>query len=148
MRGSLHCGDRSVAFGRDDAFPWSWIRWRGWRLGAERGGGDLDGLEQECGALEVDVVAGQAGGYVCQGLLDGGLVVEALDQEWVVLDDGGDVVGTVVIAHVLVVHGTGSATGSVLVGVVHALVRFRWFAVEVFVGGWHWVPPGGYMLCC
>ena len=92
------------------------------------------------------MVAGEAGGYVGEGFADGGVVVESLDEEGIVLDDGGDVVGAVVVAHVLVVHGGGAAAGSILLGGVHALVRFGWFAVEVFVGGWHVIPPGVYLM--
>jgi hypothetical protein len=95
------------------------------------------------------VIAGQTGGDLGDGVLDGVPVVEALDEEWVVLDDGGDVVAAVVIAHVLVVHGGGAAASAVLVGLVHALVRLGRFAFEVFVGGWHVVspypPPGVYI---
>ena len=115
----------------------------GWQVG----GGDLEGLEEQAGALEIDVVAGQAGGDVGEGFLDGGAVVEAFDEEGVVLDDGGYVVGAVVVAHVLVVHGGGAAAGAVLVGFVHALVRLGWFAIEVCVGCWHVVPlPGVYVM--
>ena len=89
------------------------------------------------------MIAGEAGGDIGEGLLDGGLVVEALDEERVVLNDGGDVVGTVVVAHVLVVHGGGPAAGAVLLRGVYALVWFGWFAVEVFVGRCHAVPPPG-----
>ena len=90
------------------------------------------------------MIAGESGGDVGEGLLDRGLIVEALEEERVVLDDGGDVVGTVVVAHVLVVHGGGAAAGAVLLGGVHALVWFGWFAVEVCVGRWHWgTPPRG-----
>ena len=89
------------------------------------------------------MVAGEAGGYVGEGLADRGAVIECLDEEGIVLDHGGDVVGAVVVAHVLVVHGGGPAAGSILLGGVHALVRFGWLAVEVLVGSWHVAPPGG-----
>ena len=99
-------------------------------VGGEVGAGDLDGLEQEAGAFEVDVVAGEAGGDQADGVLDGGAVVEVIEQEGVVLDDGGDVVGTVLVAHELVVHGGVAATGAVLFGFVHALVGLGRFAIE------------------
>ena len=117
----------------------------GGRWSAEVGGGDLDGLEEEAGSLEVDVVAGEAGGDVGESFLDGGPVVEALDEEWVVLEDGGDVVGAVVVAHVLVVHGGGATAGAVVV-VVHTLVRLGWFALEVFVVAGMWYPPVVYVM--
>jgi hypothetical protein len=141
-----------------------WFRsedWHGERRDGRRGGyafvggevesGDLDGLQEESGALEVHVVACEASGDLGDGVLDGRVVVEALDEEWVVLDDGGDVVVAVVIAHVLVVHGGGAASGSVFLGMVHALVRLGRFAVEILVVGWHVrlpAPPGGIYLCC
>ena len=101
----------------------------------EVGGGDLEALEEEGGAFEVYAVAGEAGGDVGEGLLDGVVVGERGDLEGIVFDDGGDVVGAVVVAHVLVVHGGGAAAGAVLFGGVHALVRAGWFAGEVCVGG-------------
>ena len=81
-------------------------------MGGEVGAGYLKILDQERSSLEVDVVAGEACGGVGEGALDGGAVVEVGDLEGVVLDDGGDVVGTVLEAHVLVVHGGGSAADS------------------------------------
>ena len=83
------------------------------------------------------MVAGEAGGDVAEGLLDGGMGVDVFDQEHVVLNDGEDLVGTVGVAHVLVVHGHGAAAGAVLFREVHALVRFGWFALEVRVSIWH-----------
>ena len=52
-------------------------------VGGEIAGGDLEGLEEECSTLEVDVVAGEAGGDLGEGALDGGAVVEVGDIEWV-----------------------------------------------------------------
>jgi hypothetical protein len=109
--------------------------------GGEVGGGDLEGLEQEAGALEVDVVAGEAGGDVADGLLDGVAAGKVFDEEWIVFKDGGDVVGAVLVAHELVVHGAAAAAGAVLLGKVHALVGFGRLAAEVGVGYGHWVPP-------
>jgi len=106
-------------------------------VGWEVAHGAVDGLEQESGSLEVHAVAGEAGGDVAEGALDGVSGVEVFDEEGVVFDDGADVVGAVVVAEELVVHGGGAAAGSVLFGVVHALVRFGWLAVEVFVGVGH-----------
>jgi hypothetical protein len=40
----------------------------GWGRRAEGGGGDLDGLEEESGALEIDVIAGEAGGDAGDGV--------------------------------------------------------------------------------
>ena len=100
---------------------------------AEVAGGAAAGGDEELGAFEVDVVAGEAVGDVTVGLLDGGVRVEIFDEEHVVLDDGGDLVGTVGVTHVLVVHGHGMAAGAVLLVVVHALVRLGRLASEVFV---------------
>jgi hypothetical protein len=83
-------------------------------VGGEVGGGGLEVLDQERGSLEVDVVAGEAGGGVGQGFLDGGAVVEVEDLEGVVLEDGGNVVGAVLEAHHLVVHGDGAAADALL----------------------------------
>ena len=104
---------------------------------AEVAGGAAAGGDEELGAFEVDVVAGEAVGDVTVGLLDGGVRVEIFDEEHVVLDDGGDLVGAVRVAHVFVVHGHGMAAGSVLLVVVHALVRLGWFASEVLVAVGH-----------
>jgi hypothetical protein len=94
-------------------------------------------LQQQAGALEVHVIAGEAGGELAEGALDGGAVVEVLEQEGVVFEHREDGVGTVVVAHQLAVHGDGAAAGAVLVGKVHALVGPGGFAVEVFVGFGH-----------
>jgi len=83
------------------------------------------------------VVAGEAVGDVAVGFLDGGVRVEVLDEEHVVLDDGGNLVGAVRVAHVLVVHGHGMAAGAVLLVVVHALVGLGRLAAEVLVAVGH-----------
>ena len=111
-------------------------------VGREVAHGVVDGLQEELGALEVHVVAGEAGGDLAEGALDGFAGVEVLEQEGIVLDDGGDVVGAVVEAHDLVVHGGGAAAGPVLFGDMHALVGFGGFAAEVVVGVGH-----GWVLC-
>jgi len=103
-------------------------------VGREVGGGNLEGVEEEACASEVHAVAGEACGDVGEGFLDGGAVVEALDEEGIVLDDSGDGVGAVLVAHVLVLHGEGVAAGATLLREVHALVRFGWLAREVVVG--------------
>ena len=100
---------------------------------AEIAGRAAAGGDEELGALQVDVVAGQAVGDVAVGFLDGGVRVEIFDEEHVVLDDGGYLVGAMGVTHVLVVHGHGVTAGSVLLVVVHALVRLGWFASEVLV---------------
>jgi hypothetical protein len=102
-------------------------------VGGEVGAGYLEVLDEERGSLEVDVVAGETGGGVGEGFLDGGAVVEVDDLEGVVLDDGGDLVVAVLVAHVLVVHGDGAAADAVLFGVVHALATAGWFALVVSV---------------
>ena len=115
---------------------------------AEVAGGAAAGGDEELGALEIDVVAGQAVGDVAVGFLDGRVGVEILDEEHVVLDDGGDLVGAMRVAHVLVVHGHGAAAGSVLLVVVHALVRLGRFALEVFVVVGHNFFLGNLVFCC
>jgi hypothetical protein len=91
------------------------------------------------------VVTSETGGDLGDGVLDRGTVVEAFDEERVVLEDRGNVVGAVLVAHVLVVHGGGTAAGSIFLGVVHALVRLGWLSLEVFVGCGHGspLPPRG-----
>jgi hypothetical protein len=120
-------------------------------LAGEVGGGELEGLDEERGSFEVDVVAGEAGGEFGEGVLDAVAVGEGFDEEGVVLDDGGDVVAAVVEAHVLVVHGGGSAAAAVGLALVHALVGLGGFAGEIGVGGWHGrapvPPPVGYHVC-
>jgi hypothetical protein len=113
------------------------------RGGAEQG-------DEQLGALEVDVVAGEAGGDVAEGLLDGFVGVEAVDEEHVVLDHGDDVVGAVGVAHVVVLHGHGhgAAAGAVLFRLVHALVGAGWFALEILVGVGHDFSLNDEMFCC
>ena len=104
---------------------------RGWRRAfswrGEVGAGGLKVLDQERGSFEVDIVAGEACGDVCESGLKGGAVVEVGDLEGVVFEHGGDV-GTVLVAHELVVHGDGAAAGSVFLGLVLALAAVGWFA--------------------
>ncbi len=106
-------------------------------MGREVAHGGGEDLHEETGALEVHVVAGEAGAELAEGALDVGSGVETFEQEGVVFEHGEDGVGAVVEAHELVVHGDGAAAGSVLFGVVHALVGFGGFAVEVGVGVGH-----------
>jgi hypothetical protein len=74
-------------------------------------------------------------------VLDGGAVVEAGQVEWVVLEDGGQVFDTVLKTHDFVVHGTSAAAFSVLVGVVHALVRDGGFATVFLVDEDQFLSP-------
>jgi hypothetical protein len=83
-----------------------------------------------------------------KGLLDGGVGVEIFDEEHVVLDHGGDVVGAVGVAHVVVLHGHGAAAGAVVFRLVHALVRFGWFALEILVAVGHDFSLNCEMFCC
>jgi hypothetical protein len=94
------------------------------------------------------VVAGEAGGGGQKGLLDGFVGVERVDEEHVVLDHGGDVVGAVGVAHVVVLHGHGAAAGAVVFRLVHALVRFGWFSLEILVDVGHDLSLNGVMFCC
>jgi hypothetical protein len=94
------------------------------------------------------VVAGEAGGDIAEGLLDGFVGVERVDEEHVVLDHGGDVVGAVGVAHVIVLHGHGAAAGAVVFRLVHALVRAGWFALEILVGVGHVFSLNCVMFCC
>jgi hypothetical protein len=50
---------------------------RGFGASLEVGGGDLDGVEEDSGAAAVELVHGDAAGYLCDGKLDGGAVLEA-----------------------------------------------------------------------
>jgi hypothetical protein len=104
-------------------------------VGGEVGGGDLAGLEQERGAFEVHVIAGEAGGDLGDGVLDGGAVVEAGELERVVLQDGGEVFDAVLEAHDFVVHGAAAAAISGFFAMVHALVRDGGFAAVFLVDG-------------
>jgi hypothetical protein len=114
-------------------------------LGFEVGGGSLDDLDEEAGAFEVHLVAGEAGGDLEVGLLDVVAGVEAFEQVRVVGDDGGDVLLAVLVAHELVVHGgVAAAVALALLEFMHALMRLGWFAPEVFVSIVHgYTPPGG-----
>jgi hypothetical protein len=94
------------------------------------------------------VIAGEACGDVQKGLLDGGVGVEIFDEEHVVLDHGGDVVGAVGVAHVTVLHGHGAAAGTVLFRLVHALVGAGWFALEILVDVGHDFSLNDEMFWC
>jgi hypothetical protein len=108
-------------------------------------GCQLQCLEQERGAFEVHVVAGEAGGDIREDALDGGAVAEIGDFERVVLEDSWDRVGAVVKAHDFVVHGSRAAADPILFGVVHALALAGWFALVIAVDRHEisWPPPGG-----
>jgi hypothetical protein len=94
------------------------------------------------------VIAGEAGGDVQKDLLDGFVGVEIIDEEHVVLDHGGDVVGAVGVAHVIVLHGHGAAAGAVVFRLVHALVGAGWFALEILVGVGHDFSLKCEIFCC
>jgi hypothetical protein len=105
--------------------------------------GTLQVVADEAGAAEVHAVGGEAGDDFEVGALDVVAGVEAVDEEGLIGDDGGDVVVVVGVAHVVVVHGDGAATDAGLVGKVEALMRLGWFALEVLVRVVHVVPPPG-----
>jgi hypothetical protein len=119
-------------------------------VGGEVGAGYLEVLDQEGGSLEVDVVAGETGGGVGESALDGGAVVQVGDVEGIVLEDGGDVVGTVLETHDLVVHGGGAAADAVFFRVLHALALAGRFALVVLVDRHvaSYPPRGGYIPKC
>jgi hypothetical protein len=102
--------------------------------------GSLEDEAEQAGALEVDAVGGEAGGDIGVGALDCVAVVEVLDEEWIVLDDGGSVAGAVDVAVKVVEHRVRAAAFAGLLGVVRALVRFGRFAIEVLVAA-HSPPP-------
>ena len=106
-------------------------------------GGDLEDVGEEAGAFEIHTVGCQQRGEVSEGLLDGFAGEVGGDLEGLVLVDRRDGVDAVGVAHVVVVHGAGAAAASVLVVVVHALVRDGGLAAEVgVVGGHAGLPPG------
>jgi hypothetical protein len=104
---------------------------------------DLEDVGEEAGSFEVHAIVGEQGGEVAEGLLDGGATVEVGDVEGFVFDDGRDDGVSVGEAHEVVVHGSGAAAASVLVVVVHALVRDGWFAAEVVAVVQHGGGPPG-----
>ena len=97
-------------------------------VGVEVGGGDLEIVKEQAGALEIHAVAGQAGGDVGKRFLERGAVVEVLDEEGIVLDDGRNVVVAMLVADVLVVHGELAALDAVVE--MLAAVRLRRLALE------------------
>jgi hypothetical protein len=111
----------------------------------EVGACDLQDVGEEASAFQVHAVAGEQGGEVGEGVLDGIAVVEVRDGERLVFYDGRDDGVAVGEAHEVVVHGSGAASAAVLVVVVHALVRDGWFSAEVgvVVGHWWCTPLGG-----
>ncbi|HEV2618476.1 MAG TPA: hypothetical protein VGU23_00890 [Acidobacteriaceae bacterium] len=76
--------------------------------------GSLEDEAEQAGALEVNAVGGEPGGDIAVGFLDGVAVFEVLDQEGIVLDDGGDVFGAVDVAVKAVEHGVSAAAGAIL----------------------------------
>jgi len=104
----------------------------------------LEDVGEEAGSFEVHSVGGEQGGQVSKGELDGVAGEGGGDLEGLVLVDGWDGVDAVGEAHVVVVHGLGAAAPSVLIVVVHALVRDGGLAAEVGVVGGHagGSPPG------
>jgi hypothetical protein len=105
------------------------------------GGGDLQGIDDQAGALEIDAIAGEPGGHVGERLLDDNRARKVDDLEGLILDDGRDGVVAVGETHVVVVHGAGTAAAASFGG-VHALVRNGRLAGEVGVIG-HWGTPRG-----
>jgi hypothetical protein len=77
----------------------------------EVGGGELEGVEEEAGAAEVDVVAGDAGDDAGEGVLDLGAGVGGGHTEGVAAGAAEACVGdgtaglVMVIAELLAVHG-------------------------------------------
>jgi len=106
------------------------------------GEGELEAVEEEGRSFEVHAVAGETGGDVGDGDLDGFAGVEGGEFEGLVLDDGRDGFVAVLIAHVFVVHGEGAAAEAGFVEGVHALVGPGRLPPEVRnVGLGHGVPP-------
>ena len=103
-------------------------------VGREVGRGELEAVEEGAGAFGVHGVGGEAGENVADGDLDGGAVLNAVEGEGLVGEDGGHVFGPVVVAGVLVAHGVGAA--AVAVGVdVDALVGLGWVLTEFGIEG-------------
>jgi hypothetical protein len=107
----------------------------GWTgLRREIASGHLQSIEEDAGALDVYLVAGQLEEDVADRFLDGGAVLDAVQQERIVGEDGRHVFDRVVVAGVLVVHGERAAAFAFAVG-PDALVRlgrlFAEFRIEV-----------------
>jgi hypothetical protein len=99
---------------------------------AEVGGGYLEAVEQDAGALEIHLVGGDALEHVGDGVLDPGAGFGVLEGEGVVREDVVDVGRLVVEAGVLVAHGVGAAADAFGVD-VDALVRSGWLVGELWI---------------
>lgn len=104
-------------------------------------GGELEGVEDEAGAVDVELVGCETDGELAEGVLQrgaigGGVEVEASAGAAGVGVGEGAAVGVVVVAEGFAAEGGGAAA----VGV----------GEEVVAGGdvgWHgWGPPPGYFL--
>jgi len=86
------------------------------------GEGELEAVEEQGRSFEVHAVAGETGGDVGDGDLDGFAGVERGEFERLIFNDGRDGFIAVLVAHEFVVHGEGAAAEPGLVEGVHALV--------------------------
>ena len=105
--------------------------------------GDLQAIEQEAGAFEVDFVAGDALQDFADGGLDGAAVLEVGQVEFggagaAVFDVlGGAAGGVVVVAELFVAQAFAAA--AVAVGEDVAALKGLGFGVDL---AFHWYPPG------
>ena len=117
-------------------------------VGVEVGGGDLEVVEEEAGALEIHVVAGEAGGDVGERFLERCAVVEMLDEEGSVLDDGRNIVVAVLVADVMVVHRELAALNSIFVDPGTAVRHGRLAPESIDSTSCHRTPPGCLRRIC
>ena len=109
-------------------------------MGCEVGGGDLEAVEEDAGALEVHLIGSDADEDVGDGFLDPRAVLSVFEREGVVGEDG-DALDAVVKAGELVAHGVGAAADAFAVQ-MNALVRFGRILLKLWMKC-HMYPPGG-----
>jgi hypothetical protein len=95
------------------------------------GEGELEAVEEQGRSFEVHAVAGETGGDVGDGDLDGFAGVERGEFERLIFNDGRDGFIAVLVAHEFVVHGEGAAAEAGLIKGMHALVGPGWLPPEV-----------------
>jgi hypothetical protein len=89
----------------------------------EVGGGDLEGVEEESGAARVEVVLGDAGDDLAEGLLDGGAAAGLGELEGAAAGlaeagvGDGLALGVVVVAELFAAQGGGAAAAALGEGV-------------------------------
>jgi hypothetical protein len=116
----------------------------------EVGGGDLEGVEEESGAARVEVVLGDAGDDLAEGLLDGGSAAGLGEGEGAAAGlaeagvGNGAALGVVVVAELFSAHSGGATAASLGEGVAALVAAEGVVAVfDLLDELVHWSPTLG-----